>query len=218
MQPANYRVAVQAPAGYLATTLLEWDLTLPMGITANLEFGAQLGGAAPTPTAAAGAAQTATTPETAAVVPTATKDSGRNGQDTETYADGTTYTGGFKDGKRSGQGTLTHADGTMYTGEWRVGMPNGQGTYTYADATTYSYTVMPGENLNMLAKRFETTPLNWCALINWQAPWCLGAKYLWCPATPASSRTASAPAKAPTRMLMAPRTATPWCLAIVCLG
>ena len=102
---------------------------------------------------------------TAAVVPTAirvvvrtaTTDSRRNGQGTETYADGTIYTGGFKDGKRNGQGTLTYADGTMYTGEWKDGKPNGQGTYTYADATTYSYTVMPGDYLIQLANRFGTT-------------------------------------------------------------
>ena len=91
------------------------------------------------------------------LVPTATKNSSRNGQDTETHADGTTYTGGFKDGNRNGQGTLTYADGTMYTGEWKDGKPNGQGTYTYADATTYSYTVMPGEYLALLARRFGTT-------------------------------------------------------------
>ncbi len=57
LQPANYRIALQAPAGYLSTTRVEWDLTLAMGSTANLEFGAQLGGAAPTPTAVAGAAK-----------------------------------------------------------------------------------------------------------------------------------------------------------------
>ena len=58
---------------------------------------------------------------TRVVVPTATTDFRRNGQGTETYAGGNTYTGGFKDGKRNGQGTMTDANGTKRTEEFKDG-------------------------------------------------------------------------------------------------
>ena len=53
LPPANYRISLQAPAGYVATTRAEWDLALAMGSTANLEFGAQQASGAPTPASAA---------------------------------------------------------------------------------------------------------------------------------------------------------------------
>lgn len=53
LPPANYRISLQAPAGYVATTRAEWDLALAMGSTANLEFGAQKAETAPTPASAA---------------------------------------------------------------------------------------------------------------------------------------------------------------------
>ena len=41
---------------------------------------------------------------------------------TETFPNGSTYTGEWKDGKMHGQGTMTRADGTVtYTGEWKDG-------------------------------------------------------------------------------------------------
>ena len=42
------------------------------------------------------------------------------------------------EGKGHGQGTETFADGTMYSGQWKGGETNGQGTATSADGTTYS--------------------------------------------------------------------------------
>ena len=85
----------------------------------------------------------------------------RNGHDTATYADGSTYagdwrdavrhgkgimkyvdgryTGEWKDGRRHGQGTGTNPDGsTDYTGEWKDNRRNGHGTYVYDDGTTYT--------------------------------------------------------------------------------
>ena len=44
---------------------------------------------------------------------------GCGGLRTETYSDGSTYTGELKDGLRHGQGTLTEANGTKYAGEWK---------------------------------------------------------------------------------------------------
>ena len=52
LQPANYRISLQVPAGFVATTRAEWDLALAMGSTANLEFGAQKSEAAPAPASA----------------------------------------------------------------------------------------------------------------------------------------------------------------------
>ena len=75
---------------------------------------------------------------TRVVVPTATTDFRRNGQGTETYGDGNTYTGGFNDGKRNGQGTMKYASGETYTGGWRDGKRNGQGTYTFTNGDTYT--------------------------------------------------------------------------------
>ena len=46
-----------------------------------------------------------------------------NGQGTETYANGDTYTGEYKDGQRNGQGTMTDANGTKRTGEFKDGEP-----------------------------------------------------------------------------------------------
>ena len=74
---------------------------------------------------------------TRVVVPTATTDTRRNGQGTETEADGAKYTGEFKDDMRNGQGTLKMADGSTYTGEWRDDKRNGQGTWTSPDGSTY---------------------------------------------------------------------------------
>ena len=52
LQPANYRISLQVPAGFVATTRAEWDLALAMGSTANLEFGAQKSETAPAPASA----------------------------------------------------------------------------------------------------------------------------------------------------------------------
>ena len=51
---------------------------------------------------------------------------GCGGPRTETYADGSTYTGELKDGLRHGQGTMTEANGTKYAGEWKDGFPHGK--------------------------------------------------------------------------------------------
>lgn len=55
LPPANYRISLQAPAGYVATTRAEWELALAMGSTANLEFGAQQAETTPSPASAAAA-------------------------------------------------------------------------------------------------------------------------------------------------------------------
>ena len=41
---------------------------------------------------------------------------------TETYSDGSTYTGEFKDDNYNGQGTFTLPDGATYTGEFKDGV------------------------------------------------------------------------------------------------
>ncbi len=46
---------------------------------------------------------------------------GCGGLRTETYSDGSTYTGELKDGLRHGQGTITFPDGSKRTGEWKDG-------------------------------------------------------------------------------------------------
>lgn len=55
LPPANYRISLEAPAGYVATTRAEWELALAMGSTANLEFGAQQAETTPSPASAAAA-------------------------------------------------------------------------------------------------------------------------------------------------------------------
>ncbi len=42
---------------------------------------------------------------------------------TETYSNGSTYTGEWQDGEWHGQGTMTYADGSTYTGEFKDGVP-----------------------------------------------------------------------------------------------
>jgi len=44
LKGGNYRVSSVVPAGYRATTRVDWDLTLASGSTANLEFGTQSSG------------------------------------------------------------------------------------------------------------------------------------------------------------------------------
>ena len=60
-----------------------------------------------------------------------------NGQGTMTYPNGTTYVGAFKKDRPTGQGTQTYPNGDVYIGEWEDGQQNGQGTMTYADGATY---------------------------------------------------------------------------------
>ena len=59
-------------------------------------------------------------------------------QRSETYADGSTYTGDWQNDLPNGRGTATYADGGTYTGEWQDGNFNGQGTRTFPDGTTYT--------------------------------------------------------------------------------
>jgi len=66
------------------------------------------------------------------------KNGKQNGQGTEKYANGYTYTGEFKNGKRTGQGTETFANGYTYTGEFKNGIRTGQGTEKYANGYTYT--------------------------------------------------------------------------------
>ena len=42
----------------------------------------------------------------------------RNGHDTATYADGSTYAGDWRDAVRHGKGIMKYVDG-RYTGEWK---------------------------------------------------------------------------------------------------
>ena len=58
-----------------------------------------------------------------------------HGQGNLTYADGGQYIGAFKNGKSNGQGTFFWASGAQHTGEWTDGKQNGQGSHTYADGT-----------------------------------------------------------------------------------
>ena len=61
----------------------------------------------------------------------------RNGHDTATYADGSTYAGDWRDAVRHGKGIMKYVDG-RYTGEWKDDQRNGHGTYVYDDGTTYT--------------------------------------------------------------------------------
>ena len=71
---------------------------------------------------------------------------GCGGPRTETYPDGSTYTGEFKDGKPHGQGTLTLADGSKATGEWKDDRMHGQFTMTSADGDlTFTIEYKDGE-------------------------------------------------------------------------
>jgi len=60
-----------------------------------------------------------------------------NGQGTEKYANGYTYTGQFKNGERNGQGTEKFADGYTYTGQFKNGERNGQGKEQLANGNRY---------------------------------------------------------------------------------
>ena len=64
-------------------------------------------------------------------------DDKRNGHDTATYADGSTYAGEWRDDVRHGKGIMKYVDG-RYTGEWKDDQRNGQGTATYADRSMYA--------------------------------------------------------------------------------
>ncbi len=61
----------------------------------------------------------------------------KNGQGTETSADGKKYVGQFKDGKFDGQGTYTTPAGIKYVGQFKDGKKHGQGTETSADGKKY---------------------------------------------------------------------------------
>ena len=61
-----------------------------------------------------------------------------DGYGTYLYADGGMYTGDFKDGKRHDQGNYKGIDGTTYIGAWKDDKRNGFGTETYADGSTYT--------------------------------------------------------------------------------
>ena len=60
-----------------------------------------------------------------------------NGQGTEKYANGYTYTGQFKNGERNGQGTEKFADGNRYVGEHKNGKRDGKGTFYWTDGRKY---------------------------------------------------------------------------------
>ena len=72
---------------------------------------------------------------------------GRNGHDTATYADGSTYAGDWRDNEPNGQGTITYSDGDTYTGEFKDGMRHGRGTETAVDGTTYTGAFKDGERV-----------------------------------------------------------------------
>ena len=63
------------------------------------------------------------------------KDGKKNGEGTETYADGGKYVGEYKDGKANGQGNETYASGGEYVGQYKNGQVHGFGKAILANGT-----------------------------------------------------------------------------------
>lgn len=55
----------------------------------------------------------------------------------QTYADGSTYEGGYLNFKKQGQGVISFSNGETYNGHWAEGLKNGSGVYTWADGSQY---------------------------------------------------------------------------------
>ena len=58
----------------------------------------------------------------------------KSGKGTQTWSDGSKYTGDFKNDTRNGKGTFIYASGSKgkYIGEWSNGKRNGHGTFIWA--------------------------------------------------------------------------------------
>jgi hypothetical protein len=55
----------------------------------------------------------------------------------QTYADGSTYEGGYLNFKKQGKGVLCFANGEKFNGLWAEGLKEGSGVYTWADGSHY---------------------------------------------------------------------------------
>ncbi len=56
----------------------------------------------------------------------------------QTYADGSTYEGGYLNFKKQGKGIISFANGEKYDGQWTEGSKEGSGVYTWADGSHYT--------------------------------------------------------------------------------
>ena len=100
-------------------------------------------------------------------------------QVTETYPDGSNYTGCALHGKKHGKGTLLLADNSRYEGDWKNNMMSGIGKLTYQDGSTayeggflenkiHGHGVMTNQEAGMLIpktqidyKNFSTVNKRW---------------------------------------------------------
>ncbi len=55
----------------------------------------------------------------------------------QTYADGSTYEGGYLNFKKHGKGTISFSNGETYNGNWLEGLKDGSGVYIWADGSQY---------------------------------------------------------------------------------
>lgn len=62
----------------------------------------------------------------------------REGADTYTWSDGTTYDGEWKNNKTNGKGSLIYGNGDKYIGKFLNGKKNGIGTYTWSNGEKYN--------------------------------------------------------------------------------
>jgi hypothetical protein len=56
----------------------------------------------------------------------------------QTYADGSTYEGGYLNFKKQGKGLISFSNGETYNGNWAEGLKEGHGVYTWADGSRYT--------------------------------------------------------------------------------
>jgi hypothetical protein len=111
-----------------------------MVMLSQLEEGAVVGAAIPSPPVKA-AADKAAADKAAADKAAADKAAGRR---IERYANGDVYEGEWKAGEREGRGIYRCADGAVYEGEWKAGKMEGRGIFRHADGA-YKGDVYEGE-------------------------------------------------------------------------
>ena len=61
----------------------------------------------------------------------------QEGQGTETWKDGSVYTGGFKGGDKHGYGEYKWGDGAAFKGDWCQGEIHGQGEFLFKNGSRY---------------------------------------------------------------------------------